>query len=85
MAELKICKGLRKLEFIAAEEEPHARVEFARAAPLPAGEPVHIELGMREGKLRTLSGVPQLVHKDAAAARDEYLYRLSGQITEQSA
>jgi hypothetical protein len=89
MAELTICSGLRRLEFIAAEEDgeeiSHARVEFARESPLPDGERVLISLGMREGKLRTLVGVPQLITERASAARGEYLYRLSGQIKEQSA
>jgi hypothetical protein len=88
MAELTICRGLRKLEFMSADDEgeeiAHARIEFAREAPLPDGEPVHISLGMREGKLRTLVGVPHLVKEHAAPSRREYLYRLSGQITEQS-
>ena len=88
MAELTICRGLRKLEFISPAEEgeaaAHASIEFAREAPLPDGEPVHISLGMREGKLRTLSGVPHLVMEHTAPARREYLYRLFGQITEQS-
>jgi hypothetical protein len=87
MAELRICKGLRKLEFIASydesEEPARARIEFAREAPLPDGEPVHISLGLREGKLRTLVGVPSLVREQTASAHREYLYRLSGQITEQ--
>jgi hypothetical protein len=88
MAELRILSGLRKLEFVAAEEDgeeiARARVEFARESPLPAGERVLISLGMREGKLRTLVGVPLLITERATAARGEYLYRLSGQITEQS-
>jgi len=89
MAELEIRRGLRKLEFISAEEDretaEQASVEFARESPLPAGERVVISLGMRAGKLRTLIGVPQLITEEAAAARSEYLYRLSGHITELSA
>lgn len=89
MAALTIRGGLRKLEFISLGDESdptaEARVEFARESPLPAGERVQISLGMREGKLRSLVGVPMLLEEhSAAAARTEYRYRLHGQITEQA-
>jgi hypothetical protein len=89
MAALTIQGGLRKLEFISLGDDSdptsEARVEFARESPLPAGERVQISLGMREGKLRSLVGVPMLLEERAAASRTEYRYRLHGQITEQSA
>src|SRR5262245_5238873 len=85
MAELTIRNGLRKLEFISVGDDPdtnaEARVEFARESPLPEGERVQIALGMREGKLRSLVGVPHLLEQ----SRTEYRYRLHGQITERSA
>jgi hypothetical protein len=89
MAALTIQGGLRKLEFISFGEDSgasaEARIEFARESPLPAGERVQISLGMREGKLRSLVGVPQLLEERQAAAQGvEYRYRLHGQITEQS-
>lgn len=91
MAALTIRGGLRKLEFISvggddSDTSAEARVEFARESPLPAGERVEISLGLREGKLRSLVGVPQLLEEaKAAAQRTEYRYRLHGQITEHSA
>jgi hypothetical protein len=88
MAALTIRSGLRKLEFISFgddAETAEARVEFARESPLPEGERVQISLGMREGKLRSLVGVPLLLERSAAASRTEYRYRLHGQITERSA
>ncbi len=89
MAALTIRKGLRKLEFISfgddSEGAAEARVEFARESPLPEGERVQISLGMREGKLRSLVGVPFLIEQAAIASRTEYRYRLHGQITERSA
>jgi hypothetical protein len=89
MAALTIRGGLRKLEFISLGEDSdasaEARIEFARESPLPAGERVQISLGMREGKLRSLVGVPLLLEERAqAASRTEYRYRLHGQITEQA-
>jgi hypothetical protein len=89
MAALTIQGGLRKLEFISfgddSDGSAEARVEFARESPLPAGEPVQISLGLREGKLRSLVGVPQLLEERAhAPSHTEYRYRLHGQITEQS-
>lgn len=89
MAELTIRNGLRKLEFISVGDDPEtsseARVEFARESPLREGERVQISLGMREGKLRSLAGVPHLLEQKAVASRTEYRYRLHGQITERSA
>jgi hypothetical protein len=88
MTPLEICSGLRRLEFdrreCAAGEDSRASVEFARDAPLPTGEPVHVPLGVRDGRLRALVGVPRFVGKKAAASssRDEYLYRISGVISE---
>jgi hypothetical protein len=89
MAELTIYRGLRKLEFIpgSGEEDAsgHARVEFARESPLPPDTCVHISLGMRAGKLRTLTGVAHLIEPRAPATSGrEYLYRVFGQITEQA-
>jgi hypothetical protein len=88
MAPIKISRGLRKLEFDPVErnrgESTQARVEFARPAPLQPGETVHIPLGMRDGRLRAVVGVPQLIEKKAAAEsrQHEYVYRLSGLIDE---
>lgn len=87
MAGLTISAGLRKLEFIPVQQDgedgTHAQVEFARITPLPDGEYVHVPLGSREGKLRTLSGVPRLI-AEKSAGNPEYLYRVSGRITEES-
>ena len=88
MAPIKISRGLRRLEFDPAErdrgESSQAWVEFTRQAPLQPGEAVHVPLGMRDGRLRAVIGVPQLVEKPAAAAsrQREYVYRVSGLISE---
>lgn len=85
MAGLTISTGLRKLEFMPQQEDgdadAHARVEFVRQSPLPEGECVHVPLGSRNGKLRTLSGVPLLIAKKSST-NPEYLYGVSGRITE---
>jgi hypothetical protein len=64
---VEICSGLRKLEFAstagASGESSQVSAEFARKEPLPCGESVHIPLGMRDGRLRVLIGVPRLVEK----------------------
>jgi hypothetical protein len=88
MAPIKISRGLRRLEFDAGArnggESAQAWVEFARSAPLEPGESVHIPLGMRDGRLRAVVGVPQLIEKTAAAnsRQGEYVYRVSGLIDE---
>jgi hypothetical protein len=85
VAVVRITVGLRKLEFVAGNRA-EAHVEFARASPLSAGETAHISLGMRDGRLRTLVGVPVLIEeRTVSAGRTEYLYALSGQISEESA
>jgi hypothetical protein len=85
MATINICRGLRKLEFESAAEhavDVQARVEFSRSEPLEQGVTVHVPLGLRDGKLRALIGVPRLLEKGREDASREYLYRLSGPITE---
>lgn len=88
IAPIKICSGLRSLKFDSPEltpgESSQASVEFAREAPLPPGESVHIPLGMRDGRLRALIGVPRLVGKKGAASslHPEYLYRITGLISD---
>jgi hypothetical protein len=87
MAAITICRGLRKLEFDSAhltpEDRAEARVEFAVDDLLPPGESVHIPLGMRNGKLRALIGVPSLLEEQRAKSpAHEYLYRITGPISE---
>jgi hypothetical protein len=86
MAPIQICSGLRSLEFDSAQRTPgessQASVEFAREGPLPSGEPVCIPLGMRDGRLRVLIGVPRLLGRKAATSSHEYLYRITGLISE---
>jgi len=88
MSPIKICSGLRKLEFgsreHAAGESSQASVEFVREGPLPSGEPVQVPLGMRDGRLRALVGVPHFVGRkaDASSSSHKYLYRITGLISE---
>jgi hypothetical protein len=87
MTAITISRGLRKLEFDsmrrAPEECAEACVEFALDAPLPPGESVRIPLGMRGGKLRVLVGIPLLLQKRSMeSAPREYLYRVTGSISE---
>jgi hypothetical protein len=85
---VEICSGLRKLESASpagtSGENSQVSVEFARKEPLPSGESVHIPLGMRDGRLRVLIGVPRLVGKKGPtpSVQDEYLYRITGLISE---
>jgi hypothetical protein len=80
-----ITEGLRKLEFVAGNRA-EAHVEFARASPLSAGETAHLSLGMRDGRLRSLVGVPVLMEeRTVSTGHTEYLYLLSGRISEESA
>lgn len=86
MEPIEIQGGLRKLEFEnpggSGLESTHAVVEFAREMPLPDGQPVRISLGSRNGVLREIVGVPQLVKTNNAGARQrDYLYHLRGAIT----
>jgi hypothetical protein len=88
MAAIKISRGLRRLEFDPSERErgesSQASVEFARRAPLQPGESVHVPLGMRNGRLRAVVGVPELVATKATARsrQPEYVYRITGLISE---
>jgi hypothetical protein len=87
MALIRICGSLRKLEFEAPELEPgessQASIEFALETPLAPDESVHIPLGMRDGRLRAVIGVPKFVEKKAAeSSAQEYLYRIGGLISE---
>ena len=83
---IEICRGLRSLEFECPERTPgassQASVEFARQAPLPPGKSAHIPLGLRGGRRRALIGVPKLVGEKPASSSHEYLYRITGLISE---
>jgi hypothetical protein len=78
MSQIEIRSGLRKLEFDATER---ALVEFARDVPLPDAKTVRIELGLRDGVLRELTGCPELIEaKDEKRGKREYVYRLRANI-----
>lgn len=86
MEPIEIQGGLRKLEFQKPDgsgpESTHAVVEFVREVPLPDGQPARISLGSRNGVLREIVGLPQLVKTNNAGIRQQkYLYRLRGAIT----
>lgn len=89
MATIKISRGLTRLEFDPAardrSESSQAWVEFTRDVPLAPGESVHVPLGMRDGRLRAVVGVPRLIEKKkggASSRQPEYVYRISGLISE---
>jgi hypothetical protein len=79
MAHIEIRSGLRKLEF----DSPSSRalVEFACEAPLPNAEQVRIELGLRDGILREITGCPELIEtRNAKRGPRQYVYRLNAVI-----
>lgn len=85
MPTISIRRGLRSLEFDTPHDtERSARVEFSRHEPLPSGMSVHVPLGLRDGKVRVLIGVPRLIENKNGSASKEYVYRLAGSITEQA-
>lgn len=79
---IEIREGLRKLDFEeSADGEKQAVVEFVRSSPLPPSETVRVALGRRDGLLRELVGLPQMLEqKGAGASNSEYRYRVRGTI-----
>jgi len=76
-----IRRGLRKLEFESGTSpQPstnEALVEFVTDAPLEIGTTACVPLGRRDGVLREVVGIVQLVeHKER-----EYRYRIRGAVT----
>jgi hypothetical protein len=85
MTTINIRRGLRRLEFDSTRGpavDVQVRVEFSRDEPLAEGVTVHVPLGLRDGKLRALVGIPRLLEKGVQDASREYLYGLSGSVTE---
>jgi hypothetical protein len=86
MAAITIRRGLRKLEFQAqggsSEAGPYARVEFAWATRLPRGTSVEVPLGLRDGCLRALIGVPRLLGADETSEPRQFRYQVSGPVSE---
>jgi hypothetical protein len=82
---LEIRKGLRKLEFESARREASADeavVEFVTAAPLATGATACVPLGRRDGVLREVVGIVQLVEaKELGDKQREYRYRIRGAVT----
>jgi hypothetical protein len=81
-----IRRGLRKLEFESATNtrapSDEALVEFVTDAPLDVGTTACVPLGRRNGELRELVGIAQLVEsKELGAQRREYRYRVRGIVT----
>jgi len=83
MGYFEVRGGLRKLEFERSpgleQEAQYAVVEFVHDALIPPGQVARISLGMRNGVVRELAGVPELV-KTRHRQANEYLYRLRGAI-----
>jgi hypothetical protein len=87
MAHIEIRSGLRKLEFDSrssgrsSDPVDRALVEFACDAPLPSAEQVRIELGLRNGVLREVTGRPELIEaRDERHGQRQYVYRLNAVI-----
>jgi hypothetical protein len=89
MSSLEIRTGLRRLEFAGGPArdregeggEQRVLVEFVRAAPLAAGTTVRVPLGRRDGVLRELTGLPQLLEtRPSSQGSIEYHYRLHGPV-----
>lgn len=83
---LHIRRGLRKLEFDSAANPraptEEALVEFVTDAPLDVGTTACVPLGRRNGVLRELVGIVQLVDsKQLGTQRREYRYRVRGAVT----
>jgi hypothetical protein len=83
MVYFEVRGGLRKLEFERAagsHEAAYAAIEFVHETLLPSGQRARIGLGMHNGVVREVVGIPELV-KDNRTKANEYLYRLRGAIT----
>jgi hypothetical protein len=83
---LHVRKGLRKLEFesvaASADASAEAVVEFVTEAPLELGATACVPLGRRDGVLREVVGIVQLVDsKQIGAKQREYRYRIRGAVT----
>jgi hypothetical protein len=84
---LHIRRGLRKLEFesVAANDDAAANealVEFVTEAPLEMGATACVPLGRRDGVLREVVGIVQLVEsKELGGKQREYRYRIRGTVT----
>ena len=82
---VEIRRGLRKLEFESAatpEAAADAVVEFVTSAPLEMGATACVPLGRRDGVLREVVGIVQLVEwKELDKKQREYRYRIRGAVT----
>jgi hypothetical protein len=85
MAITEIRKGLRRLDFTPGDNErttdtgTHVVVEFEVGTQLAEDQLVLINLGLRNGVLRELTGRPRLVTASAASP-PSYRYRLEGDV-----
>jgi hypothetical protein len=82
---LNIRRGLRKLEFESIGRETaadEAVVEFVTESPLEMGATACVPLGRRDGVLREVVGIVQLVEsKELGGKQREYRYRIRGAVT----
>jgi hypothetical protein len=85
MSITEIRKGLRRLDFIPNEDSPanqsgtHVIVEFEVGDQLARDQLVRINLGLRDGVTRELTGAPQLVNASGGTPAS-YRYRLEGDV-----
>jgi hypothetical protein len=85
MAITEIRKGLRRLDFTPGDNErttdtgTHVVVEFEVGTQLAEDQLVLINLGLRNGVLRELTGRPRLVTASAESP-PSYRYRLEGDV-----
>jgi hypothetical protein len=83
---LNIRRGLRKLEFESGAGREgsagEALVEFVTQSPLERGATACVPLGRRDGVLREVVGIVQLVEsKELGDKQREYRYRIRGTVS----
>jgi hypothetical protein len=85
MSITEIRRGLRRLDFIPNEDSrtdhhgTHVIVEFEVGAQLARDQLVRINLGLRDGVTRELTGAPHLVDTSRGTPAS-YRYRLEGDV-----
>jgi hypothetical protein len=85
MTAINIRAGLRRLDFTVTDKandsgERHVVVEFMQPTQLARDQVVQINLGIRDGLVRMLHGMPVLQKAVKSGQPREFLYRLEGHV-----